>query len=118
MHSFARFPRSRVDESFVISYIPGWDCHGLPIENKALQELGVRAAFFWFEIVPLISSEKKDSLTLPANVIRSTAHSTATKSVASQKEQFRQLGIMADWNDNSTYRTLGTQNTRPPYKSI
>jgi hypothetical protein len=24
------------------SYIPGWDCHGLPIENKALQELGVR----------------------------------------------------------------------------
>lgn len=23
-------------------YIPGWDCHGLPIENKALHELGVR----------------------------------------------------------------------------
>lgn len=23
------------------SYIPGWDCHGLPIENKALEELGV-----------------------------------------------------------------------------
>ena len=25
------------------SYIPGWDCHGLPIENKALAALGVRS---------------------------------------------------------------------------
>ena len=27
------------------SYHPGWDCHGLPIENKVLKELGVRLAF-------------------------------------------------------------------------
>lgn len=26
----------------VVSYVPGWDCHGLPIENKALKEIGVR----------------------------------------------------------------------------
>ncbi|PBK70866.1 hypothetical protein ARMSODRAFT_955604, partial [Armillaria solidipes] len=25
-----------------VQYIPGWDCHGLPIENKALKDLGVR----------------------------------------------------------------------------
>jgi len=25
------------------SYVPGWDCHGLPIENKALAALGVRS---------------------------------------------------------------------------
>lgn len=33
------------------SYLPGWDCHGLPIENKALQDLKVslfKAAFRFF----------------------------------------------------------------------
>ena len=28
-----------------VSYVPGWDCHGLPIENKALQDLNVRFEF-------------------------------------------------------------------------
>ena len=27
---------------YAVSYVPGWDCHGLPIENKALQDLNVR----------------------------------------------------------------------------
>jgi isoleucyl-tRNA synthetase len=57
----------------------------------------------------LILPEKKDPLALPASTIRSAANSTAIREIASQKEQFRQLGIMADWNDNTTYRTLGMQ---------
>ncbi|KAE9386150.1 isoleucyl-tRNA synthetase [Gymnopus androsaceus JB14] len=72
-----------------VHYIPGWDCHGLPIENKALQEL------------------KQDSANVPSSIIRATAHAVATREIASQKEQFRQFGIMADWDSNeSTYRTL------------
>ncbi|KAJ3799765.1 tRNA synthetases class I-domain-containing protein [Lentinula aff. detonsa] len=72
-----------------IHYIPGWDCHGLPIENKALQELG------------------KDSSHVLPSTIRTAAHAVAIREIASQKEQFRQFGIMADWDDDaSTYRTL------------
>ncbi|TFK71865.1 isoleucyl-tRNA synthetase [Pluteus cervinus] len=72
-----------------VHYVPGWDCHGLPIENKALQELG------------------KDALSVSTSTIRGAARATAIREVASQKEQFKKFGIMADWNsDRNTYRTL------------
>ncbi|KAM6492390.1 tRNA synthetases class I (I, L, M and V) domain containing protein [Amanita muscaria] len=71
-----------------VHYIPGWDCHGLPIENKALQELG------------------KASHTVPARTIREAAKATAIREISSQKAQFQHFGIMADWNEDSTYRTL------------
>ncbi|RDB30371.1 Isoleucine--tRNA ligase [Hypsizygus marmoreus] len=74
-----------------VHYIPGWDCHGLPIENKALQELGT------------------DSLTTPASTIRAAADATARREIASQKEQYQHFGIMADWSTESTYRTLDHQ---------
>ncbi|KIJ61453.1 hypothetical protein HYDPIDRAFT_115926, partial [Hydnomerulius pinastri MD-312] len=71
-----------------VHYIPGWDCHGLPIENKALQDL------------------KKDAHTLPASTIRHAAKVTAEREMKTQKEEFEQFGIMADWSKVSTYRTL------------
>ncbi|TFK41606.1 tRNA synthetases class I-domain-containing protein [Crucibulum laeve] len=81
--------RFHVSLGHKVHYIPGWDCHGLPIENKALQELG------------------KDALSLPSGMIREAARETALREVASQKSQFQPLGIMADWNSpESTYRTL------------
>ncbi|KAJ7039834.1 tRNA synthetases class I-domain-containing protein [Mycena alexandri] len=72
-----------------VQYIPGWDCHGLPIENKALHELG------------------EDSASLPPLAIRRAAHETALREIDTQKEQFQRLGIMADWSDETTYRTIG-----------
>ncbi|KAI0305316.1 tRNA synthetases class I-domain-containing protein [Multifurca ochricompacta] len=73
-----------------VHYIPGWDCHGLPIENKALKAVQV-----------------DDHRVIAPAEIRSLANSTAVQAVKSQKAEFRELGIMADWDGTgSTYRTL------------
>ncbi|TFK19817.1 isoleucyl-tRNA synthetase [Coprinopsis marcescibilis] len=75
-----------------IHYVPGWDCHGLPIENKTLKDLKISAT------------------QLPPEKIRTAANATALREVESQKAQFRTLGIMADWDSKDrTYRTLDHQ---------
>lgn len=66
-----------------IFFRPGWDCHGLPIEMKALKEI---TADELEKISPL--------------KIRSIAEKHAKKAVASQLKQFEQFGIMTDWKDN------------------
>lgn len=71
-----------------VHYIPGWDCHGLPIENKVLKELG------------------RDAQDMPPGDIRREAESYARSQVRSQAGQFRQFGVMAGWNRESTYLTL------------
>ncbi|KAI0037150.1 tRNA synthetases class I-domain-containing protein [Vararia minispora EC-137] len=71
-----------------VHYIPGWDCHGLPIENKALQSVA-------------------DPSTLTPSAIRGLARHTAQRAVDVQKTQFKHFGIMADWDNHAaTYRTL------------
>lgn len=51
---------------------------------------------------------KSDPHSLPRSVIRSKAMEFAKKEIQVQKEEFCELGIMADWNSQSaTYRTLG-----------
>ncbi|XP_018427666.1 PREDICTED: isoleucine--tRNA ligase, mitochondrial isoform X1 [Nanorana parkeri] len=62
-----------------VSYVPGWDCHGLPIELKALAELG----------------DKADSLS-PME-IRSRAKAFAERAIEKQKASFIRWGVMADW---------------------
>ncbi|KAF9787854.1 tRNA synthetases class I-domain-containing protein [Thelephora terrestris] len=75
-----------------VHYVPGWDCHGLPIEIKALAAL------------------RADPHTLAPTTIRDKAREFAIQEVAAQKEEFRSLGIMADWdNEQATYRTLDSQ---------
>ncbi|KAF8970187.1 tRNA synthetases class I-domain-containing protein [Flammula alnicola] len=72
-----------------VHYVPGWDCHGLPIENKALKEMHRKA------------------IDTPASVIRDGAKATALREIDSQREQFKALGVMADWHSQeNTYRTL------------
>jgi isoleucyl-tRNA synthetase len=67
-----------------IQYVPGWDCHGLPIEIKALEQY--RA-----------SSRAKASLN--AVDIRNIARSLATKTVQDQKNRFQDWAILADWKN-------------------
>ncbi|MBD2422320.1 isoleucine--tRNA ligase [Cyanobium sp. FACHB-13342] len=68
-------------------FIPGWDCHGLPIELKVLQGL---------------SSGERAELT-PVS-LRQKAHAYALEQVEGQKAGFRRWGIWADWE--TPYLTL------------
>ena len=69
----SKLPDHRVD------WRPGWDCHGLPIELKALQQQGHRAS--------------SDAVS-----VRAAARKLATATVEVQKQSFRKWGIMADWD--------------------
>ncbi len=68
-------------------FVPGWDCHGLPIELKVLQGL---------------SSAERAALT-PVS-LRQKAHTYALEQVELQKSGFRRWGIWADWDQ--PYLTL------------
>lgn len=64
---------------FAATFIPGWDCHGLPIEMNVTKALG---------------SKRKDKTD---SEIRAMCREEAAKWVAHQGGQFRRLGVMADW---------------------
>jgi isoleucyl-tRNA synthetase len=69
-----------------VSYIPGWDCHGLPIEIKALQ------------------AQKKDAASTDAVNVREAARELATATVEQQMRGFKEWAVMGDW-DNA-YKTM------------
>jgi isoleucyl-tRNA synthetase len=75
--------RSRQMAGFDAPYIPGWDCHGLPIEWKV--EEAFRA-----------KGRAKD--TVPNEEFRAECRAYAEKWVEVQKDQFRRLGIEGDWD--------------------
>jgi isoleucyl-tRNA synthetase len=62
-------------------YVPGWDCHGLPIEHQVMKELGDR---------------KKD---LDASAIRRLCRDYAEKYFKIQREEFQRLGVLGDWQN-------------------
>ncbi|MSN96526.1 isoleucine--tRNA ligase [Campylobacter sp. FMV-PI01] len=64
-----------------IRYVPGWDCHGLPIEQQVEVNL----------------AGKKDSL--PKSKIRELCREHASKFIDIQRDEFKALGILGDWND-------------------
>ena len=73
-------------KGFDALYIPGWDCHGLPIEHQLLKDM---------------KASKSDFDTLE---FRKKANDYAMKFVAVQREEFKRLGIFAQWDD--PYLTL------------
>ncbi|KAI1153189.1 tRNA synthetases class I-domain-containing protein [Nemania diffusa] len=68
--------RTKVQQGKRVDYIPGWDCHGLPIELKALRE-----------------GEGKSPLE-----IRKAARNLASNTIAKQMKSFRLYGVMGDWD--------------------
>jgi len=79
----------RTMEGYDSLYIPGWDCHGLPIEHKLLKEL------------------KKNKSDVDCVEFRKKAHAYAIKYVGIQREQFQRLGIFGEWDN--PYLTLNPE---------
>ena len=61
---------------------PGWDCHGLPIEQKVEEKLG---------------KTKKEAM--PTQKFRELCRAHASKFVDIQRDGFKQLGVIADWEN-------------------
>ncbi|HIL25689.1 MAG TPA: isoleucine--tRNA ligase [Verrucomicrobia bacterium] len=70
-----------------VPYVPGWDCHGLPIEFKVMQDF---------------RKEKRQDAT--AADIRKACEAYARKYIDIQREQFKRLGVFGDWDN--PYLTL------------
>src|SRR5262249_1238766 len=72
---------------FCAPYIPGWDCHGLPIEFKVTQDM-----------------RKAEDTTSDPVAIRKACEEYARKYIGLQRDQFRRLGVLGDWEN--PYLTL------------
>ena len=68
-------------------YVPGWDCHGLPIEWKIEEQY---------------RNKGQDKDEIPATEFRAQCRQFAEKWVAVQSEQFQRLGIVGDWQNPYT----------------
>ena len=79
--------KERQLEGFDAQYIPGWDCHGLPIENAI---------------------EKKFGRNLPRDEMQAKSRAFATEQIAIQMADFKRLGVLGDWDH--PYRTMDFKN--------
>jgi isoleucyl-tRNA synthetase len=78
--------RSLTMRGFDSPYVPGWDCHGLPIEHKVMKDLGPKA------------------VSMSPTEIRGLCRDDALKWVNVQRDQFKRLGVEGDWDN--PYLTL------------
>ncbi len=81
--------KSKTMEGYSAPYLPGWDCHGLPIEIKVDQLLG----------------EKKKDLGIIA--FREECEKYALKFIAIQRQEFRRLGVFGEWD--APYLTMSPE---------
>ncbi|MCE3273855.1 MAG: ileS [Ramlibacter sp.] len=79
--------KSRQLKGLDASYIPGWDCHGLPIENAI---------------------EKKFGRNLPRDEMQAKSRAFATEQIGIQMADFKRLGVLGDWEH--PYRTMDFSN--------
>ena len=73
--------KSKTMSGFDAPYIPGWDCHGLPIELKVEQKVG------------------KPGHKVSASEFRQKCREYAAKQVDGQRDDFIRLGVFADWQN-------------------
>jgi len=82
--------KSRNMQGYSSQYVPGWDCHGLPIEHKVEQDL------------------KKKRKELPTLTVRKICRDYASKWLDVQRKEFKRLGVFGKWDEpymtmNPTY---------------
>ena len=85
--------KSRQMAGFDCPYVPGWDCHGLPIEHQVDKELGSRGTQL-----------------SPGGGPASAAASYAGKFVDIQRDEFQRLGVLGDWDN--PYLTMNPTTRR------
>jgi len=91
--------KSKQLAGFDSPYVPGWDCHGLPIENKVEGTMG------------------KPGGNVSDAAFRQACREFATEQLGNQRNEFKRLGIIGDWdnpyltmnfaNEANIVRTLG-----------
>ncbi len=79
--------KSKQLAGFDARYVPGWDCHGLPIENQI---------------------EKDHGRVLPREKVQALSRAYATEQIAQQMGDFQRLGVLGDWS--RPYRTMDFGN--------
>jgi len=79
--------KSRSLAGFDARYVPGWDCHGMPIE---------------------VQIEKKHGKNLPPAETQRLCRAFATEQIANQKKDFQRLGVLGEWDN--PYLTMAYGN--------
>src|SRR5262245_35732916 len=79
--------KSKTLAGFDAPYVPGWDCHGMPIE---------------------VQIEKKHGKNLPTEETLRLCRAFATEQIALQKKEFQRLGVLGDWDN--PYLTMAYGN--------
>ncbi|MBR8064314.1 isoleucine--tRNA ligase [Burkholderia ambifaria] len=87
--------KSRNMAGFDAPYVPGWDCHGMPIE---------------------IQIEKQFGKSLPAAEVMSKARAYATEQIEKQKVGFKRLGVLGDWAN--PYKTMNFVNEAEEIRAL
>ncbi len=86
--------RTRQMLGFDANYVPGWDCHGLPIEWKIEEKY--RAA-----------GKNKDDV--PIDEFRKECRDFADHWIAVQREEFKRLGVVGDWDNPYTTMSFAAE---------
>jgi isoleucyl-tRNA synthetase len=90
--------KSKTLSGFDAPYVPGWDCHGLPIELNVEKKVG------------------KAGVKVEASVFRAKCREYAQKQVNGQKQDFIRLGVLGDWDN--PYLTMNFQTEADIIRSL
>ncbi|ESQ78010.1 isoleucine--tRNA ligase [Asticcacaulis sp. YBE204] len=86
--------RSKFLMGYDVDYVPGWDCHGLPIEWKIEEQFRQKG-------------RKKDEV--PAAEFRKACREYAAEWIGVQREEFKRLGVLGDWAERYATMDLTTE---------
>jgi isoleucyl-tRNA synthetase len=87
--------KSRNMAGFDAPYVPGWDCHGMPIE---------------------IQIEKQYGKNLPTAEVQAKSRAYAAEQIERQKKDFIRLGVLGDWNN--PYKTMDFRNEADELRAL
>ena len=90
--------KSKTLSGFDAPYVPGWDCHGLPIEQKVEEKVG------------------KVGVKVDAKVFRRLCREFAESQVDIQREDFKRMGVLGDWEN--PYLTMNYQTEADIVRSL